>query len=174
MKDLLIPDIYAQSIYTIDYKKLKEKGIKCLLFDLDNTIPQTYVKTPSKEIINKFEEIEELGFKVIILSNALKSRLKPFKEILNVDTSALSCKPLSFKYKKIMMMYNYDEKDIAAIGDQLYTDIKGANKLNITSILVNPLSKRESILTKYNRIKENKLFNKWEKQGIFERGVYYE
>ncbi len=174
MKDLLIPDIYAQSIYTIDYKKLKEKGIKCLLFDLDNTITQTYVKTPSKEIINKFEEIEELGFKVIILSNALKSRLKPFKEILNVDTSALSCKPLSFKYKKIMMMYNYDEKDIAAIGDQLYTDIKGANKLNITSILVNPLSKRESILTKYNRIKENKLFNKWEKQGIFERGVYYE
>ena len=174
MKDLLIPDIYAQSIYTIDYKKLKEKGIKCLLFDLDNTIAQTYAKTPSKEIINKFEEIEELGFKVIILSNALKSRLKPFKEILNVDTSALSCKPLSFKYKKIMMMYNYDEKDIAAIGDQLYTDIKGANKLNITSILVNPLSKRESILTKYNRIKENKLFNKWEKQGIFERGVYYE
>ena len=174
MKDLLIPDIYAQSIYTIDYKKLKEKGIKCLLFDLDNTIAQTYVKTPSKEIINKFEEIEELGFKVIILSNALKSRLKPFKEILNVDTSALSCKPLSFKYKKIMMMYNYDEKDIAAIGDQLYTDIKGANKLNITSILVNPLSKRESILTKYNRIKENKLFNKWEKQVIFERGVYYE
>ena len=174
MKDLLIPDIYAQSIYTIDYKKLKEKGIKCLLFDLDNTIAQTYVKTPSKEIINKFEEIEELGFKVIILSNALKRRLKPFKEILNVDTSALSCKPLSFKYKKIMMMYNYDEKDIAAIGDQLYTDIKGANKLNITSILVNPLSKRESIFTKYNRIKEKKLFNKWEKQGIFERGVYYE
>ena len=38
MFDLLIPDIYDQSIYTINYKKLKKNGIKCLLFDLDNTI----------------------------------------------------------------------------------------------------------------------------------------
>lgn len=174
MKRLLLPDIYNQSIYTINYKKLKNKGIKCLLFDLDNTIAQTYVKKPSKEVIELFHKLDEQGFKIIILSNATKHRLKPFKEILNVDTSFLSCKPLSFKYKKIMKMYNYGSNEIAAIGDQLYTDIKGANKLEITSILINPLSKKESIITKLNRIKEEKIYKEFEKEKLLERGIYYE
>ncbi|MGN1338071.1 MAG: YqeG family HAD IIIA-type phosphatase [Candidatus Coprovivens sp.] len=171
MKNLLLPDIYQQNIYTINYKKLKQDGIKCLLFDLDNTIAQVNVKKPNKEVKLLFQKLEDMGFKVIILSNALKHRLRPFKEELNVDTSPLSCKPLSFKYKKIINLYNYKPEEIAAIGDQIYTDIKGANKMNITSILVNPLSKKESIFTKYNRYKENKLF---ERNILLERGEYYE
>ena len=78
------------------------------------------------------------------------------------------------KYKKIMKLYGYNVEEIAAIGDQIYTDIKGANKLNITSILVNPLSPRESLFTKINRLKENKLFKKLSKQKILTKGEYYE
>jgi HAD superfamily phosphatase (TIGR01668 family) len=174
MKKLLIPDMYYKDIYSINYKLLKEKNIKCLLFDLDNTISPEFIKKPTKEMILHFQKLDEMGFKVIIISNALKRRVKPFKEILNVDASHTSCKPLSFKYKKIMKIYNYNPEQIAAIGDQIYTDIKGANKINITSILVNPLSPRESIFTKINRLKENKLFKKLSKQKILIKGEYYE
>ena len=84
---------------------------------------------------------------------------------------------ISWKPKHITFMLNLLKennlncKNIAAIGDQLYTDIKGANNMNIISILVDPISKNESIITKFNRLRENKLIKKYH---IIERGNYYE
>ena len=59
MFDLLIPDIYDQSIYTINYKKLKKNGIKCLLFDLDNTIAPYKVNVPDQKVKELFARLEE-------------------------------------------------------------------------------------------------------------------
>lgn len=174
MLKIYIPKIYAQSVYTINYQKLKDNNIKCLLFDLDNTLVPTNIKTPTKEVKQLFNKLDALGFKVIILSNATKRRLSNFKEILNVDTSALSCKPYSFKYKKIMQIYKFKKEQIAAIGDQLCTDIKGANKVGIMSILINPLSKKERINTKINRLKEKIIYKYFEDNNILRKGEYYE
>ena len=33
-----LPDIYKKNIFDINYNKLKKKDIKCLIFDLDNTL----------------------------------------------------------------------------------------------------------------------------------------
>ena len=82
--DKLIPDMYQKSIYHIDYEKLKSDGIKCLLFDLDNTCVPTKEKNPNKKLIEQFDKLKDLGFKVIIFSNAGKKRLKPFKKTLDV------------------------------------------------------------------------------------------
>ena len=62
------PDVYQKSIYTINYEKLKENGIKCLLFDLDNTCVPYVDKLPSKKLKNLFEDLQDLGFKIIIFS----------------------------------------------------------------------------------------------------------
>ena len=74
------PDVYQKSIYTINYEKLKENGIKCLLFDLDNTCVPYVDKLPSKKLKNLFEDLQDLGFKIIIFSNSNKNRLEPFKK----------------------------------------------------------------------------------------------
>lgn len=169
-----IPDIYQKSIYDINYENLQKRGIKCLLFDLDNTIAPINVKKPDKKIKDLIGEIEYLGFKVIILSNATKKRVEPFKEILNVDASCNSRKPMSTKYKKIMNLYNFQDNEIACIGDQLLTDIRGANKMGFLSILVNPISKKDLFITKFNRFFERKIFKKLEKKGVLKIGVYYE
>ena len=174
MYKIYIPKVYAQSVYTINYQKLKDNNIKCLLFDLDNTLVPITVKIPTREIKQLFNKLEAMHFKVIILSNATKRRLKNFKEILNVDTSALSFKPHTFKYKKIMQIYKLELEEVAAIGDQLCTDIKGANKLGIISILVNPLSKKERINTKINRLKEKIIYQYFEDNNILKKGEYYE
>ena len=71
-----VPDIYQKSIYTIDYDKLKARGIKCLLYDLDNTLVPFDVKEANQKIKNLFDELKEKGFKVIIFSNSPKTRLK--------------------------------------------------------------------------------------------------
>lgn len=174
MSNYCIPDVYAESIFTINYKALKDKKIKCLLFDLDNTIAAVNIKTPSKEVIELFKRLEDMNFKIIIFSNAFKKRIAPFKEKLNIDASPLSCKPFKKKYLKIMSQFGYKPEEIAAIGDQLFTDIKGANKLNITSILVNPLSKKESIITKFNRLKEKRIYKKLSENKVLIKGEYYE
>lgn len=169
-----IPDIYQKSIFAIDYEKLKSRGIKCILFDLDNTIAPLNVLSPDKELKDLFADIELLGIKVIILSNATKNRVRPFKEQLNIDSSFNSRKPFKKKYKKIMEIYNFKDNEIACVGDQLLTDVLGANRMGFVSILVNPISNIDLIGTKIIRIFERKIFKKLKKQGLFQIGEYYE
>lgn len=168
-----IPDIYQKSIYDIDYKKLKHQGIKCLLFDLDNTLIPVNVDVPTKKVKELFASLEK-DFKLIIISNSGKKRLIPFKEGLNIDVSASSHKPFKKKYLKIMNIYKFEYHEIAAIGDQLLTDIYGANRVGITSILVNPIGDYEKWCTKVNRFLESFIYRKLRKKGILVKGEYYE
>lgn len=168
-----IPDMYQKSVYDIDYKKLKKRGIKCLLFDLDNTLVSYKEDVPTRDVKELFHALEK-DFKVIILSNSTKKRLTPFKEILNVDTAYSSKKPLKKKYLKIMQIYDFKENEIACIGDQLMTDIFGANRIGALSIFVNSIGSSEPPWTKFNRIWERKIIKKLNKKGILEKGKYYE
>lgn len=172
--ELCRPDIYKKSIYDIDYNKLKNIGIKCLVFDLDNTIAPIDVSVPEKKLLEFFLYLENLGFKLIILSNASKKRVAPFKEKCNIDSSYKSMKPFQKKYRKIMELYSYKDTEIACVGDQLLTDILGANICGYTSILVNPIGKKEKIQTKMNRILEKIIYKYFEKRGLLSKGCYYE
>lgn len=171
--EIFIPDMYVQSIYKINYKKLKKQNIKCLLFDLDNTLCPYTESVPSSDVKELFHALEN-DFKVIIFSNSGKKRLRPFKEILNVDVAYSSHKPFKKKYLKIMRIYGFKPEEIACIGDQLMTDIWGANKRGCFSILVNSIGTKEPIWTRFNRFFEGIILKKFAKKGILEKGVYYE
>ena len=96
--DIFRPDIYKRSIYDINYEDLKRRGIKCILFDLDNTLAPMEVEIPDKKLLEFFLYLEDLGFKPIILSNASKKRVAPFKERCNVASSCNSSMPFKKKY----------------------------------------------------------------------------
>ena len=78
------------------------------------------------------------------------------------------------KYLKIMDIYKFKYHEIAAIGDQLLTDIYGANRIGITSILINPMGEQEKFCTKINRFFESFLYRKLRKKGILRKGEYYD
>ncbi len=172
--DIFRPDIYKPSIYDINYEELKRRGIKCLLFDLDNTIATFDEEVPDKKLKDFFLYLEELGFKNIIMSNSPRKRVAPFKENCNIDSACKSMKPFKTKYIKIMKMYSFLDTQVACIGDQLLTDIFGANRLGLTSILVNPISSKEKAVTKINRKVENVIYKHFLKRGIFKKGEYYD
>ena len=172
--DIFIPDMYQKSIYTINYKKLKKNGIKCLLFDLNNTIASYETDYPSEKLRELIYELETMGFKVIIISNSSKDRVRPFKEKLNVDSAFRAYKPLKKKYKKIMNLYKLNDTEIACIGDMLLTDIWGGNKMKFTTILVNNISEEEPFYDRVLRKIEKKIIKKLNKKELLIKGKYYE
>ena len=145
------PDVYQKSIYTINYDKLKENGIKCLLFDLDNTCVPYVDKKPTKKLKNHFDKLKDSGFTVIIFSNSPRNRLEPFKKYLNVDCCPSARKPRKAKFIKVLKEYKLDLSEVAIIGDQLVTDIYGGNRVGITTVLVNPMSDIDMPFTKIHR-----------------------
>jgi HAD superfamily phosphatase (TIGR01668 family) len=169
-KEVYKPTYYYKNIFTINYKRLKKQGIKYLLLDIDNTIKDDKGKNPDNkdiELINKLKN----DFTIILLSNSYPARVHRFADAFNIDSFYFSLKPLSLTYKKILKKYSLKPDIIAAIGDQLFTDIKGANKMHITSILVDKISNNETIVTKINRIREKKYINRYK---LIERGKYDE
>lgn len=165
------PDIYQKDVFSINYKNLKNKKIKVLIYDIDDTlIPSNEIKL-KKETINLITNLKK-DFKIILLTNSPSFRSNKIKKQLDVDCYSLSMKPLKYNLNKIMK--NYDKKDVVLIGDRLLTDIKLANNYNIMSILVDPITNHNFILVKIMKIlKEEPLYKELEKQNILIRGRYY-
>lgn len=174
MFEIFVPDMYQKSIYYINYDKLWKNGIRCLLFDMDNTISPFHVNKPTRRLKMLFDELKIKGFKIIILSNAPKYRLEEFKNYLLVDVCAFALKPRKDSYVKIMQRFKFKNTEIAAIGDQLITDILGANKMDIKTILVNPLSNKDHTFTFLSRVIEKIIFTSLSKKELLKRGKYYE
>ena len=174
MFDKFVPDIYTKSIYTINYKQLKKNNVKCLIFDLNNTIAPLTLKKPNKKLIDLFEELKDMKFKIYIVSNSVKKRVEPFKENLCVDSSYLSMKPSIRKFKKIYKINKFKDNEIAVIGDELISDIWTANRMNFLSILVNPIGTKEFVSTKIGRVFENYIIESLTNKKLFRKGKYYE
>ena len=168
-----LPDIYKRNIFDINYKKLKDAGIKCLIFDLDNTI----AKIDSVDIDNKTKElIERLKkeFIILIVSNSPKKRVKVFLDILDIDGYYFALKPSIRSLKRIKDKYNLSNKNIAIIGDQFITDMKYGYKGKIKKIFVDPIAVKDLKITNINRFLENIIIKKYSKLNKFKKGEYYE
>ncbi len=168
-----IPNMYYKNIYEINYKLLKEKGIKCILFDLDNTLVEPHTKHSNEKLQKLFIELKK-DFKVIIFSNSFITRLLPFKKELEVDINHTSLKPLKHSFNKVLKKYKFNKEEVAIIGDQIFTDIIGGNNVGINTILVDSITVKDFFITKYNRKREEKLLKELEEKKLFKRGKYYE
>ncbi len=169
---LYIPNIYKKSIFDINYKLLKEKGIKCLIFDLDNTLGLiSHKRCPedTKELIKKLQE----DFIIIISSNNTRRRLKPYLKELGVGGTSWSMKPSIKCLIYIKTKYKLHKKEMCIIGDQIVTDILAGNRFHILTILVDPLGEKDLKITGLNRKLEEKIIKKYESKGLFKRGKYY-
>ena len=108
------------------------------------------------------------------MSNSPKWKVEPFKNILLVDACFFALKPKKDKYLEIMNLYKYKTSEIACIGDQLLTDIWGANRMDFKSILVNPLTNKDNSVTIINRLLEKIIYNNLSKKDLLKKGKYYE
>lgn len=169
-----VPDMYQKSIYTIDYTKLLNLGIKCLLFDLDNTVVPSKSSEPPQKAKDLFISLKQKGFRVIIFSNSPKFRVKRFQDFFEVECIFNAMKPMTKNFKKVMINHRLGENEVAIIGDQIMTDVVGGNRVGILTILVNPLETKDFIWTLPNRLREKKMMKKLRDRDLFCKGRYYE
>ena len=174
MFDRFVPDKYFKSIYDINYESLKRSGITCLAFDIKNTLEPECNKKPGVRVKDLFEDLKAMGFKIVIISNSRKKEVIPFKELLCVDSAYLACKPLKRKFKKVLNVYGLRQDQVAVIGDEILFDIWGANRMGVTSILVNPISLDEFVAKKLGRKLESFVIRRLTKKDLFKKGRYYE
>lgn len=166
------PYSYVKNIYDIDYNKLKKQGIKCLIFDLDNTIALIDQKLVEEKTIKLFSKLEK-DFKLVIISNNVKNRVSDYAKKLNCDYVSFALKPLLHGYRKIKRKYNFKNNEMCMIGDQLVTDILAGNRFSCVTVLVDPMGKKDLKVTSINRFIENKILNYYEKNKLMKKGEYY-
>lgn len=135
---------------------LKKHGIKGLILDVDNTLTTHDNPVPAEGIKEWLENMRNNGIKLIIVSNNHPERVKPFADPLGLDFVSDSGKPLRKGYTAAMKKMGLTEKETAAVGDQLFTDIWGANFAHITSIYVKPieLEGRHKRFIRFKRVLE--------------------
>ena len=136
--------MYMDSTYEIDFEKLYEEGIRGLIFDIDNTLVEHGVPADDRAVA-LFERLREIGFKTCLISNNKEPRVKPFAEAVNSQYVFKANKPSRKNYRKAMEFMNTDETNTVFVGDQLFTDVYGANRCGIKSILVKPIHPKEEI-----------------------------
>ena len=166
------PNVYRKNIFEVDYKKLKDDGITCLIYDLDNTLGLiSHKKCPdeTKKLLKKLQK----DFIVVISSNNSTRRLKPYLEELGIDGVSWSMKPSIRGLLIIKAKYKLKKKQMCIIGDQIVTDVLAGNRFHIKTVLVDPLGEKDLKITGLNRKVEAKIIKRYEKRGLFERGKYY-
>lgn len=163
-----IPNEFEESIYEIDFLNLYEKGIRLLLIDIDNTLASYTTPLPTTENQELIEKLREIGFEVILISNNNKKRVSKFaRGFKDIEYVHFALKPLKRGYKKALKKASkpYEKEEVASIGDQLMTDIKGTNKMGFYSILVRAIEiKTDVITTKINRFFERRKLKRIKKK----------
>lgn len=129
------PHEYVSSVFAIDYQKLYDRGVRGILFDIDNTLVH-HGADSSPEVDALFRQIHAIGLKTILISNNNQARIERF--IKNIDTPYVcdAEKPEPSGYAKALEILGISKEEAVCIGDQIFTDIYGANRFGIASILV--------------------------------------
>ena len=168
-----LPDMYVKDVMSIPYQKLKDKNIKCIIFDLDNTLALLSEVKPPLRVVELFKKLEK-DFDIYILTNSNGKRALPYKENLSVSIINFALKPSVRGLRKIQKLKGYKKSEMVMVGDQLVTDILAGNRFNIMTIFVDAMSDIDLKITKFNRMVERRIIKKYQKKGVFEKGKYYE
>lgn len=157
---MLKPNAYFSKVEDITIRFLIKNEIKALILDVDNTLID-YNNNLSEKVIKWALDLQGQGIKIYILSNSnKKDKVKRVAEKISVPYINFAKKPFKKGFLKVKEKLNIEEKRIAVIGDQIFTDVIGGNRCNMFTILVDPIDKKDFWYTAWKRPLENKIKNK--------------
>lgn len=163
---LLYPNLYYKNVQSIDLDELYKLKIKGIILDVDNTLID-YKRIMPSEIKSWVTEAKNRNFKVCILSNSnKKDKISKVADELELEYIMAAKKPAKSGYRKILNLLKLSPEECAAVGDQVFTDVIGANRMKINSIYVEPINKKEYWYTKWKRPIEEWILNSYKAKKI--------
>ena len=162
---LIYPKIYLENVTKITIEFLKENGIKALILDIDNTLLDF-----DKNLLEGVEEwcnnLKGQGIKFYILSNTnKKEKVERVSRKLDIPYIMFAKKPFKKGFFKAKEALQLKTSQIAVAGDQIFTDVIGANRSNMFSILTKPIDKRDILMTRIKRPFEEALIRRYLKKN---------
>ncbi len=165
----LCPKEIVQDIHEIDLQRLRAAGIRGIITDLDNTLVPWNDNAIAPEVLAWIEQAKEAGFKVCIVSNNNLRRGEGLSEQFDVPAVWQAVKPRRGAFRKALEIMALDPTEAVVVGDQVFTDVLGGNRLGLHTILVAPLNKREFIGTKFMRQFEKAVLFGLRKKGYIDK-----
>lgn len=162
MLERFYPDEYLDSVYDIDFAMYYQQGIRGIISDIDNTLVP-HGAPADEQIIRLFEKIHHMGIDTCLISNNQEPRVEPFAKAVKSKYIFDAHKPSVKNYKKAMKLMGTDRQSTLFIGDQIFTDIWGANRTGLETVMVKKINKKEEIQIVLKRIPEKFVLWRWRK-----------
>lgn len=135
----LLPTMLVDSAAKLTPEFLSAQGIRLLMLDFDNTIVPYTTDIPTEEMENWLVQMAQGAIPVCVVSNSHNDRVKIFCEKYGIDCITHAKKPFSKGIRQCLARYGAQGADCALVGDQIFTDVLGANCAGVRSILVKPI-----------------------------------
>lgn len=154
------PTAVRERVTEITPQFLESLGVRALLLDVDNTLA-TYTSHALPRGAGVVKAMGEAGFRMIIISNNFKGRVGSFGAVFGLDTLSFALKPLPVGYLRAAKRLRVKPQECVIIGDQIFTDIVGANLCGMKSVLLSPIEPEEGFTFKVRRHFERGLREKF-------------
>lgn len=165
---LIYPTIAVDEFADITTELLEKLKVKALFLDVDNTLAVHGSQIPFKGAVKWTKNLIEAGYKILIVSNNFDKRVSPFALQFDLPYLAFAKKPLpsALIRAKNKLDTSLKAHECVIVGDQIFTDVLGANVCNMKSILVNPIGKEKSLVFRVRRKLENRIRGKIKKGEV--------
>ncbi|MXQ50064.1 YqeG family HAD IIIA-type phosphatase [Salinicoccus hispanicus] len=170
LEKYFLPSDYFREFHSITPQYLKDRGIRAVITDLDNTLVGYDEPDANESVLEWFKSMNENDIKVTIVSNGSRNRVGRFCDPHDIEYIFRARKPLGSAYNKAVKMMDEDRGETVMIGDQLMTDVFGANRVGLKSILVLPVKKKDGWATVVNRRIERILMKYFDQKGLIQWG----
>ncbi len=157
----IYPKSYFKRVTDISTEFLQKNKIKGLILDVDNTLID-FDRNLLKGIDDWYKKIREIDVKCIILSNSnKKDKIKMVADSIGIPYIFFATKPLKRGFIKAQKELELPNENIGVVGDQIFTDIIGANRCKMFSILVEPIAEKDIWVTRLKRPIENMIIKRY-------------
>lgn len=147
----LYPNLYLKNIKEITLELLNENKLKGLILDIDNTLID-YDKNLIEGAKEWCDNLKQNNIKICILSNTNKvKKVEKVAKILDLEYIYFAHKPNKKGFYKAQKLLDLNVNEIAAVGDQVFTDVLGGNKVGMFTILTKPIDERDIVITRIKR-----------------------
>ena len=139
MSFCLIPDVILKRLTELTPELLSARGISFLMMDFDNTIVPYTTDVPTEPMRAWLEQMKSSNIRLCVVSNSKRPRVVTFCRTYGLDCITHARKPFQKGISECLTRFHLRPSQAALVGDQIYTDVLGANCAGLTSILVSAI-----------------------------------